>query len=105
MKRKVGGRGMISVGQCVRMEEAGLCEYVKASDEWMLKVVAEDLVLGESKGEYKKRMEKERSERLMGKKLHGKFFREVKNVADERSWQWLRGGYLDKRTEGYVCAA
>ena len=105
MKRKVGGRGLISVEQCVRSEEAGLCEYVKASDEWMLKVVAEDLVLGESKGEYKKRMEKERSERLMGKKLHGKFFREVKNVADERSWQWLRGGYLDKRTEGYVCAA
>ena len=105
MKRKVGGRGLISVGQCVKMEEAGLCEYVKASNEWMLKVVAEDLVMGESKDEYRKRMERERSERLMEKKLHGQFFNKVKEVADERTWQWLRGGFLDKRTEGYVCAA
>ena len=96
---------MISVEQCVRSEEAGLCEYVKASDEWMLKVVAEDLVMGESKDAYRKRVEKERSEWLIGKKLHGKFFNEAKNVADDRSWQWLRGGFLDKRTEGFVCAA
>ena len=47
---------------------------------------------------------RERYERLIEKKLHGKFFREVKDVADERSWQWLRGGFLDKRMEGFVCA-
>ena len=29
----------------------------------------------------------------------------MKDVADERLWQWMRGGYLDKRREGYVCAA
>ena len=39
------------------------------------------------------------------KKLHGKFFNEVKDVAGEKAWQWIRGGFLDKRTEGYVCAA
>ena len=106
MKRKVGGRGLISVVECVRSEEAGLHEYVMASDEWMLKVVAENLpVQGEPKADYKKRIGKERSERLMEKKLHGKFFNQVKEVADERTWQWLRGGYLDKRNEGYVCAA
>ena len=105
MKRRVGGRGLISVEQCVRSEEAGLCEYVMANDEWMLKVVAENMIDGEPKDEYKKRMEKGRHDRLMEKKLHGKFFNEVKDVADERSWQWLRGGFLDKRTEGYVCAA
>jgi hypothetical protein len=63
------------------------------------------MLKGESKIDYKKRMERGRAERLMEKKLHGKFFNEVKDVADERSWQWLRGGYLDKRTEGFVCAA
>lgn len=26
-------------------------------------------------------------------------------MADERLWQWLRAGYLGKRTEGYVFAA
>ena len=106
MKRKEGGRGLISVRQCVKAEEIGLCEYVKASDEWMLKVVAEEMALGESKLEYGKRMARERSERLRAKKLHGKFFNEIEQVADkERSWQWLNGGYLDKRTEGFACAA
>ena len=106
MKRKVGGRGLISVVECVRSEEAGLCEYVMASDEWMLQVVAENLLVeGEAKADYKKRMEKGRSDRLMAKNLHGKFFNEIKDVADERTWQWLRGGFLDKRNEGYVCAA
>ena len=41
LKRNVGGRGLISVEECVRKEELGLCEYVRSSDEWMLKVVAE----------------------------------------------------------------
>lgn len=105
MKRKDGGRGLISVKQCVRSEEIGLCEYVMGSEEWMLRVVAENMVVIESKDEYGKRLEKERLGRLMKKPLHGKFFNAVKNVADARSWQWLRGGFLDKKNEGYVCAA
>ena len=44
MKRQIGGRGLISVEECVRKEELGLCEYVKASDEWMLKVVADGML-------------------------------------------------------------
>ena len=105
MKRKDGGRGLISVEQCVRAEEAGLREYVRESGEWMLKVVAEGIAAGETKVEYKKRMDKERKRRLKEKKLHGKFFNQVKEVADQRSWQWLKGGFLDKRTESFVCAA
>ena len=105
MKSKDGGHGLISVKQCVRSEEAGLREYIVASEEWMLKEVAADIVMGESKVEYKKRVEKEQAERLTAKKLHGKVFREVKEVADERLWQWLKGGYLDKRNEGFFCAA
>ena len=31
--------------------------------------------------------------------------RDVSEVADERSWQWLRAGYLGKGTEGFVFAA
>ena len=40
MKRKVGGRGLMSVEECVRTEERALKEYVTASDEPMLKEVA-----------------------------------------------------------------
>ena len=60
MKRKYGGRGLISVVDCVREEEHGLCGYVKASEEWMLKVVGEMLEVGETNKEYKKRVQKER---------------------------------------------
>ena len=37
--------------------------------------------------------------------MHGKFFREVEGVADGRSWQWLRAGYLAKSTEAFLFAA
>ena len=105
IKRKEGGRGLMSVEECVRAEEAALEEYVLGSEEWMLKVVAEGKVQGELQGDYKKRMGRERKERLKGMAIHGKFFREVEEVADPRSWQWLRGGYLDKNNESYICAA
>ena len=105
MKRAVGGRGLISVEECVRAEELGLSEYVRANEEWMLKVVAEGMDEAEPKLEYKKRMAELHLERLTTKKLHGKFFREVKDVAGELSWQWLKRDSLYKWTEGYVCAA
>ena len=105
IKRKDGGRGLISVNECVRTEEANLRDYVLHSEEWMLKVVADSLEGGLGKEELKKQMETQRKDSLYEKRLHGKFFREVKEVADEKSWQWMRGGFLDKRTEGFVCAA
>ena len=105
MKRKVGGRGLISVEECVRAEEKGLREYVMDSDEWMLKVVANGMVAGESKMTYQRRLETKRAEDTRTKKIHGKFFRETDPVADERSWQWMKGGFLDKRTESFVSAA
>ena len=42
---------------------------------------------------------------FLGKRLPGKFMRDVSKVADARSWQWSRAGYLEKGTEGYVFAA
>ena len=105
LKRNVGGRGLISVEDCVRKEELGLREYVRASDEWMLKVVAEGMPESELKTEFEKRRMDGRWNRLKEKKLHGKYFNGVKDVAGEKAWQWMRGGFLDKRTEGYVCAA
>ena len=46
-KRKDGRRGLIGVYDCVKEEEIGLFVCVKASDEWMLKVVGETLQVGE----------------------------------------------------------
>ena len=103
--RKDGGRGLISVIDCVKAEELGLGEYVQRSEEWMLKVVAGTMEVGEKKADYVRRVDEERRERLREKALHGKFFREVEGVADGRSWQWLRAGYLAKSTEAFLFAA
>jgi len=107
LKRKDGGRGLISVEDCVRMEQKSLCEYVGKSEEWMLKVVADLGVVSEVETleHYRKRVIDERKASLEAKPLHGMFFRNVKDVADVRSWQWLGGGYVSKAIEGFVFAA
>ena len=78
LKRKDGGRGLISVTDCVRMEEENLVKYVAMSEEWMLmKVKEHKVVVGEVPEDgsptYKKRMEAERWEKLRDKPLHGRF--------------------------------
>ena len=47
LKRKYGGRGLIIVTYCVEGEKRSLCDYVRNSDEWMLKVVAESSLVSE----------------------------------------------------------
>lgn len=79
-------------------------EYVKTSDEWMFKDVRDELQVGEKK-KYKKHMEKERKECFLGKRLHGKYMRDVCDVADEKSWQWIMAKYVGKGREVYVFAA
>ena len=80
MKRMVGGRGLISMEECVKPEELGLSNFVAGSKEWMLKVAGTCMEAGsERKMDMKKRMAEEWRERLIDEKLHGKFFRETKN--------------------------
>ncbi len=105
MKRKDGGRGLISVEECVESEVKSLGEYVAKSEEWMLKEVAKVSKIGEGHDDYRKRVDRERKERLQGKKVHGRFMEDVREVADERSWQWVKAGYLTPSTESYIFGA
>ena len=80
LKRKDGGRGLISVMDCVRMEEENLVKYVANSEEWMLMKVKEHkvvVVVGEvpegGSPTYKKRMETGKWEKIRAKPLHGRF--------------------------------
>ena len=38
----------------------------------------------------------------MGAESTGRFIRDVREVAGKRSWDWVKGGYLKKETEGLV---
>ena len=64
------------------------------------KVFQQGVVMGSvADVEYKKKVEKERKDRLMFKPLHGRFFKETKEdasgeaIAGPRSWEWVRSGY------------
>ena len=80
MNRNNVGWGLISLKQCVRSEEAGLSEHVRDSEEWMLKVFAEDCV----EGECKEKDEEGTVRAVDREEVSHKFSKEVKNVVEER---------------------
>ena len=106
LKRKEGGRGLISITDCVAQEVIGLTSYIQDSEEWMLQIVGKSLdPVEESTDEFKKRVNQERMNTFKAKKLHGRFMTDIENIADGRTWQWLQGGYLAKSTEAFIIAA
>jgi hypothetical protein len=115
LKRKDGGRGLISVTDCIRMEEENV-KYVAKSQEWMLKKVLEHSVaVGEvpvvGRPTYKSATNK--AWRLLTKPLHVRFFQGIKQIDEEsgktvagpRSWDWVKAGYMTPSTESYLFAA
>ena len=112
MKRCDGGRGLISVEDCVRMEEANLRNYMRSAAETPM-VAARSVLIGdeecskeESGAEYKERVLTERAERVHEKKMHGKFFRDVQEIsASSELFDWVKCGSVNKSTEGFLFAA
>ena len=110
VKRKEGGRGLISVEQCIREEENSLGFYVANSEENLIRGVsaAETINTRETitSVEFKKEKAKELKEKWSEKRMHRQFIREVmEKVHKERTWQWLSRGVLKVGTEALLCAA
>ena len=105
LPRKEGGRGLIAVEDCVRMEEKSLLKYVMGNKESLIGVLKEGLEDREGAREYKKRVMKERAGKLKGKQIHGRIIGDMEKVGDKESWQWLQGGYITKSMEGFIMAA
>ena len=110
VKRKEGGRGLISVERCIREEENSLGFYVANSEENLIRGVlaAETTNTRETitSVEFKKQKEKELKEKWSEKRMHGQFIRETTEKADqEKTWQWLSRGDLKVGAEALLCAA
>ena len=105
LPRKEGGRGLISVEDCVRMEERSLIKYVCASKERLFGVLREGVEDGESGKDYKKRVIEEKRVRLREKRVHGRVLGDMEEVGTKETWQWLQGGYITKSMEGFIMAA
>ena len=110
IKRKEGGRGLMSVEHCVRVEENSLGFYVINSEENLIRGVSaaktintEDIL---TSGEFKKHIAQELKQNWSDKKMYGQFVREMpENVDRNKTWQWLSKCDLKIGTEALLCAA
>ena len=93
IKRKEGGRGLISLEECVENVIAGLHHYVQNSQERLISAA------WRSSGEQevtqppiitKQRRQTKRKQDWKNKRLQGQFIRGTEDIADIKSWNWLR---------------
>ncbi|XP_063588859.1 uncharacterized protein LOC134766032 [Penaeus indicus] len=107
LPRKEGGRGLMSIEECVNKENKSLDGYLKETTEWMLQAALKEKVLDEEETlqDYQKRRQEEKIRNWKEKDLHGEFVRQTTYVAGEDSWRWLKNGFLKKETEGLILAA
>ena len=110
LKRKHGGRGLISIETCVRSEENNLGLYVRESNEMLLKGVKKVGIINTEnltdRKDFKKNSQNEFRDRWQGKKMYGQFAREMPEEIDkDLSWQWLVQCDLKVQTEATICAA
>jgi len=106
LKRSTGGRGLISVDNCVEMEKCSLSKYLENSSEPLLKAAAAEGVLKSNKElKDKAAIQEERTISRSEKSLHSQFDKATEQVRGERSWDWLKKGALKKETESTIIAA
>ena len=107
-KRSEGGRGLLSVEECVEMEATSLAYYMEAKEEKLLKEVVKEglLPFKRSPKEKKKELMEKRKNTYLAKDLHPVYEKNTKEIKDEEtSWLWLKKGFLKKETEGTILAA
>ena len=102
-KRADGGRGLISVEDCVEIEVNSLFGYLERSKEPFLKAVKEENLL--SSGTPKEAIKEKRMKSYKEKVLHGQYEKLTAGIRSSDSWEWLRKGTLKKETEGMLMAA
>ena len=105
IKRGHGGRGMLSIEECVMVETNSLSRYIQTCREKALNAVRLEQILKNDNGRDKITCEEERKQRLLAKPLHGQFFRSTEEESHPRSWNWLKKGWLKKETEGLLTTA
>ena len=82
----------------MKAETKSLWEYVNSKDEVMLQEVRKEEILqeDEAKDVNQKRLHYQRVNGFKEKSLHGKFRSSTEEVADIRSWECLKMGYMKK---------
>ena len=101
-----GGRGLISIEDCVELAIRGLEVYVHGSEEILIQVARGDKIDGLEPASVLKRSKKEkRLEDWEEKVLHGQYLSQTKEVRSGQCWAWLQNGDLKRETESLIVAA
>ena len=104
--RKEGGRGLISIEDCVELAIRGLEVCVHGSEERLIQAARGDKIDGLEAASVLKRSNKEkRLEDWEKKVLHGQYFRQTKEVRSDQCWAWLQNGDSKRETESLIVAA
>ena len=104
--RKEGGRGLISIEDCVELAIRGLEVYVHGSEERLMQAARGDKIDGLEAASVLKTSKKEkRLEDWEVKVLHGQYVRQTKEVRSDHCWAWLQNGDLKRERESLIMAA
>ena len=98
--RKEGGRGLISIEDCVELAIRGLEVFVHRSEERLIQTARGDKIDGlEAASVLKRSKKKKRLEDWQKKVLHGQYLRQTKEVTSDQCWAWLQNGDLKRETQ------
>ena len=104
--RKEGGRGWISIKDCVKLAIRDLEKYVHGCEERLIQTARGDKIHGLGAASVLKRSKKEkRLEDWEEKVLHGQYLSQTKKVRSDQCWAWLQNGDLKRETESLIVAA
>ena len=106
ISRKEGGKGLISIEDCVELAIRGLDMCIHGSEEILMLAARGDKIEGLEAASLLKRSKKEkRKEDWEEKVLHGQYLRQTKEVKSDQCWAWLQNGDLKRKTESLTVAA
>ena len=95
--RKEGGRGLISIKDCVELAIRGLELYVHGCEERLIHAARADKIDGVEAASVLKRTKKEkRLEDWEKKVLHGQYLKQTKEVRSDQCCAWLQNGDLKR---------
>ena len=104
--RKEGGRGLISIKDCVELAIRGLEVYVHGCEERLIQAARGDKIDGLEAASVLKRLNIEKRLKDWEEKvLHGQYLRQTKEVRSDQCWAWPQNGDLKRETESLIVAA
>ena len=100
--RKEGGKGLVSIEDCVEVAIRGFEVYVRGSENRLVQAARGDKIDSLEAASVLKRSKKEkRLEDWVEKVLRGQYLRQTKEVRSDQCWACLQNVDLKRETKSY----